>query len=297
MRNTYDAFVRTRDLDWLVVLAETGHLTDAAAVLGTTQPTLSRALARVEAELGARLFERLPAGVVANPDGELVVTAAREMTRRYDELRDELAARSDPDGGVVRLAFLDSMATSLVPRLLRDFHARVPRARLSLRQEPAHEIRRDLDTGVAELAITWPRPEGPFEWVALQEERLALVVPPTHRWRNRRRVALAELAGEDLVTTPSGYGFRALVESLLAEAGVTPTVSFESADLATIEGLVAAGLGVAVLPEQLAGASGTIGIPLHAAGARRVVGLAWRSDRNLTPAAMRFRDHVVSRGS
>ncbi|KRA31503.1 MULTISPECIES: LysR family transcriptional regulator [unclassified Nocardioides] len=285
----------TRDLEWLVVLSDTGHLTDAAAILGTTQPTLSRVLARVESELGTRLFERLPGGVVANPDGEIVVEAARQMTRRYDELRVELAARSDPDGGIVRLAFLDSMATSLVPRLLRGFHAQVPQARLSLRQEAAHEIRRDLDTGVAELAITWPRPEGPFEWVALQEERLALVVPPTHRWRDRRRIALSELAGEDLVTTPRGYGFRVLVEDLLNEAGVTPTVSFESADLATIEGLVAAGLGVAVLPEQLAGASGTVGIPLHAAGARRVVGLAWRSDRDLSPAAMRFRDHIVRR--
>ena len=78
----------------------------------------------------------------------------------------------------------------------------------------------------------------------MQEERLVVVVPPTHRLRDRKRVDLAELADEEMVMMPPGFGHRALVDELLAEAGVTPRVSFESADLATIEGLVAAGLGV-----------------------------------------------------
>ena len=109
------------------------------------------------------------------------------------------------------------------------------------------------------------RPRGDFGWFAVQGERLVLVVPPQHRLRDRRRVELAEIADDELVTTPVGYGFTSLVTELLAEAGVTPRISFESADLATIEGLVAAGLGVAILPEQFAGVSGTIGIALTSA--------------------------------
>ena len=277
-----------RDLEWVLALAAQGHVTDTAAALGISQPTLSRALARVEAELGTRLFERVPTGVDLNPNGELVVAAARDVTERWERMRAELSSRLDPDTGVVRLAFLDSMATSLVPRLLRAFHEHAPGVRVVLRQEPAHEIRRDLVSGAAELAITSPLGATEHDWVPLQQERLVLAVPPSHRLRSRKRVALRELADEELITTPVGFGYRSLVEGLLTDAGVSPTISFESADLATIEGLVAAGLGVALVPEQFAGQTGSIGIPLTSAAARRTIGLTWRSDRSLAPAAARF---------
>lgn len=282
-----------RDLHWLVTVAEVEHVTDAAAILGVPQPTLSRSVARVEAELGVRIFERVPDGVRVTPVGELAVAAARELSARYDQLVDDVATALDPDTGVVRLAFLDSMAASLVPRVLHDFREEAPRVRVLLSQEPAHEIAVDLGRGAVDLAITSPRPAGAFGWHPLQEERLVLAVPPQHRLAGRRRVPLSVLDGEELVTTPVGFGYRALVDGLLRDAGVTPTVSFEGQELPTIEGLVAAGLGVAILPEQFAGLSGTVGIPIASAAARRTVGLTWRADRELSPAAERFRRFVV----
>jgi DNA-binding transcriptional LysR family regulator len=143
--------------------------------------------------------------------------------------------------------------------------------------------------------MSW-QPPGEFGWLEVQRERLALVVPPQHRLRDRRRVGLSEIADDELVTTPAGYGFTSLVTGLLAEAGVTPRISFESADLATIEGLVAAGLGVAVLPEQFAGLSGTVGIALTSASARRTIGMTWRTDHALGPAAARFLEFVKKLG-
>jgi LysR family transcriptional regulator, transcription activator of glutamate synthase operon len=285
-----------RDLHWLATVAETEHVTDAAAMLGIPQPTLSRAVARVEAELGVRVFERVPDGVRVTPVGELAVAAARELAARYEQLVADVASTLDPDTGVVRLAFLDSMAASLVPRLLHGFHERAPRVRVLLSQEPGHEMAVDLGSGTVDLAIISPRPTGAFGWHPLQEERLVLVVPPQHRLAGRRRVPLSVLDGEELVTTPVGFGFRTLVDGLLRDAGAAPTVSFEGQELPTIEGLVAAGLGVAILPEQFAGLSGTIGIPITAAAARRTVGLTWRTDRDLSPAAERFRSFVVEEG-
>ncbi|MCY7395458.1 MAG: LysR family transcriptional regulator [Nocardioides sp.] len=285
--------MRMRDLSWLVAVAERGHVTAAAAAVGTSQPTLSRALARMEAELGARLFERVPAGVHLTPAGTLAVAAARDLTSRWASLLSDVASELDPDSGVVRLAFLDSIAISIVPRVLRSFHEHAPGVRVVLRQEPAHEIGHDLATGAVDLAITSVRPPGQGGWYALQEERLVLVVPPGHRLREREQVALVELAHEQLVTTPVGFGYRSLVDALLGGAGVSPPVSFESQDLATIEGLVAAGLGVAILPEAVAGASGTVGIPLSTPAARRSIGLTWRTDRDLPAPAARFRDFVT----
>ena len=294
MRIAYRDPVLLRDLSWFVALADHRHMTDTAAILGVSQPTLSRALARVETELGTRLFERAPDGVVPNPNGELVVAAARDLLARYEQLTTELSARLDPDGGVVRLAFLDSMGTSLVPQLLRAFHEHAPAVRVLLSQEPGHAILGDLRSGAAELAVTFPRPVGDFGWLPLHRERLVLVVPPTHRLRERKRVALGELGGEEFVMTPVGFGFRTLLDGLLAEAGVVPKISFESADLSTIEGLVAAGLGVAVIPEQLAGVSGTVAIALTTPAARRTVGLTWRTDQAPAPAAERFRAFIES---
>ena len=282
-----------RDLEWLVALADHQHVTDTAAALGVSQPTLSRALSRVEDELGTRLFERVSQGLVISPNGELVVAGARDVLGRYQRLVLELEARLDPERGVVRLAFLDSMATSLVPRLLRDFHEQAPRVRVVLTQEPAHHIQRDLDQGVVELAITSIRPDGDYGWLPLQQERLVLIVPPSHRLRHRRRVDLSELVGDELVTTPVGFGYREHIDRLLADAGTAMPVSFESADLATIEGLVAAGLGVAITPQQFAGLSGTIGLNISSPHARRTIGLTWRTDRPLNPAAVRFRDFVA----
>ena len=92
---------------------------------------------------------------------------------------------------------------------------------------------------------------------------------------------------------PVGFGYRTHVDRLLADAGVAVPVSFESADLATIEGLVAAGLGVGIVPEQLAGLTGTLGINLVSPHARRTIGLTWRADRDLKPAAVRLRDFVT----
>ena len=285
-----------RDLEWLLALAEYEHVTDTAAILGTSQPTLSRALARVEGELGTRVFERAPDGVHVTPTGGMVLAAARDLTSRYEQLVSDLAGVLDPDSGVVRLAFLDSIATSLVPQVLRGFHEQAPRVRVVLRQEPAHHIVDDLGSGAVDLAITSVHQGDAYGWHPLQDERLVVVVPPAHRWRDRKRVRLSDLEGEELVTTPVGFGYRDLVDGLLRDAGVAPKVSFESQDLATIEGLVAAGLGVAIVPEAFAGLSGTIGLAIAAPAAHRSIGLTWRADRPLSAPAARFRDFVTRRG-
>ena len=290
------AGVQIEDLRRLLSLADYGQVTDAAAVLRVSQPTLSRLLARAENELGTRLFERGADGVHPNPYGEVVLAAARDITRRYDQLRGDLAELLDPDTGTVRLAFVESIATSLIPRILRDFRREAPRVQVALRQEPGHEILRDLTSGLSELALTSPRPPGPHGWLPLQQQRLVLVVPSGHRLAARRQVRLEEIADEDFVTVSRGPGFRSLIDELLQAEGVLPRISFESADLTTIEGLVGVGLGLAILPEQLTGVSGTVGVALAAAGAERVIGLTWRTDRQLSPAAARFLGFLGNHG-
>src|SRR3954471_1569256 len=146
--------VQIEDLRRLLVLAGHERVTDAAAALQMSQPTLSRLLARVEEEIRTQIFPRGSRGGRPNPYGEVVLAAAKDITDRYDHLLRDLAGLLDPESGSVRLAFLDSMATSLVPRLLHDFRRQSPRVRVALRQEPGHEILRDLDSRGPGLALT-----------------------------------------------------------------------------------------------------------------------------------------------
>ncbi|TDW90235.1 MULTISPECIES: LysR family transcriptional regulator [Kribbella] len=290
--------MHVEDLRWFVVLAETEHLTEAAAALGTSQPNLSRSLQRVERAFGVPLFERERRGVRLNPYGRLVLDAARAGTAAVDTAKRRIDALLDPESGTVRLAFLHSVATSLMPDLLKAFRAVAPNIGFALRQEPAHDIVQDLESGEAEIAIIAPRPDpARFGWHLLERQRLYLHVPPGHALASRRRVELESARDEAFVGLQPGFGFRRVTDRLCEEAGFSPRLAFEATDLATIDSLVGAGLGVAILP---AGAvrgndSGAVSVPLAGVRARREIGMAWRLSMPLTPAAERFRTFVRSR--
>ncbi|MGW5193170.1 LysR family transcriptional regulator [Kribbella sp. NPDC004138] len=290
--------MHVEDLRWFAVLAETEHLTEAAAALGTSQPNLSRSLQRVERAFGVPLFERERRGVRLNPYGRLVLDAARAGVTAVDTAKRQIDALLDPESGTVRLAFLHSVATSLMPDLLKAFRAVAPRVEFQLRQEPAHDIVQDLETGEAEIAIVAPRPDpSRFGWHLLERQRLCLHVPPGHALASRHRVELEAARDEAFVGLQPGFGFRRVTDRLCREAGFSPQLAFEATDLATIDSLVGAGLGVAILP---AGAvrgndSGAVSVPLAGVRSRREIGMSWRLSAPLTPAAERFRAFVRSR--
>ncbi|GAA1589548.1 LysR family transcriptional regulator [Kribbella hippodromi] len=290
--------MHVEDLRWFVVLADTEHLTAAAAALGTSQPNLTRSLQRVERAFGVALFEREPRGVRLNPYGRLVLEAARTGTAAVDTAKRRIDALLDPDSGTVRLAFLHSVATSLMPDLLKEFRAAAPQVEFELRQEPAHDIVQDLESGEAEIAILAPRADPAlYGWHLLERQRLCLHVPPGHALASRHRVELEAARDEAFVGLQPGFGFRRVTDRLCREAGFSPQLAFEATDLATIDSLVGAGLGVAILPagSVRGNDSGAVSVPLAGVQARREIGLSWRLSTPLTPAAERFRTFFRTR--
>jgi DNA-binding transcriptional LysR family regulator len=285
------------ELRWFVTLAEIEHVTDAATELGIAQPTLSRALARLETDLGTPLFDRANRRLRLNPYGEILLEHAR---RSLDEMRsatERIAALRDPDTGTVRLAFLHSLASWFVPELLRRFRDQAPHVRFELYQGAGHELVRRLSNGGVDVAITAPRPAGPdFGWHLLYTERLCLAVPREHRFANRSRLRLAETGNEPFIVLGEGFGMRQLTDDLWAEAGIQPQVVFEAAEIPAMEGLVAAGFGVAVVPVPRPGRGepAVVYVPLSQSSARRHVGLTWAVGRTLPPAAERFAAFVRS---
>ncbi|WP_405063726.1 LysR family transcriptional regulator [Kribbella sp. NBC_01505] len=290
--------MHVEDLRWFVVLAEAEHLTEAATALGTSQPNLSRSLRRVEDAFGAALFEREHRGLRLNPYGRIVLEAARAGAAAVDAAQHRIDSLLDPQSGTVRLAFLHSVASSLLPDLLKAFRVVGPTVEFALRQGNSNEIAQDLESGDAEIGITAPRPDlERFGWHPLEQQRLALHVPPGHPLATRRRVALSAAANEPFVGLQPGFGFRRVCDDLCRAAGFTPRLAFEASDLTTIDGLVGAGLGVAVLPSSAVrgSESGAVPVPLAGVQARREIGMTWRLGAELSPVAERFRAFVRAR--
>jgi LysR family transcriptional activator of glutamate synthase operon len=299
MRTRYHLAVHLDELHWFVVLAEAEHVTEAAAELGIAQPTLSRALARLEKTVGTPLFDRVNRRLKLNPYGRIMLEHARRSIAEMDAARDRIAALRDPDTGTVRLAFLHSLASWFVPDQLRRFRDEVPGVRFDLYQGAAHEIARRLANGQVDLAITAPRPEDSgCGWRRLYVERLCLVVPRGHRLARRARIRLSEAADEPFVALGDEFGLRQLTNELWSNDGVNPEIIFEATEIPTMEGLVAAGFGVAVVPvpQPDRGEPTAVYIPLSNTEAKREVGLAWARDRSLPPAAERFAAFLTQTG-
>jgi LysR family transcriptional activator of glutamate synthase operon len=290
------------DLRWFLVAAETEHLTEAADIVGTTQPTLTRSLQRTERHFGTTLFERHHRGVRLNSYGQLVLDQVREALTLLDRAHERVTDLTDPDTGTVRLAFMHSAAATMIPDLIRRFRATTAASHVSfaLRQETSHDIRQDLDDGQADLGIS-ARPthrSADYHWCLIERQRLFVCLPQDHRLADRRRLRLSDVRDEPFVTLRPEMALRRVVDNLCRTAGFTPSIVFECSDLTTIGGLVGGGLGVAVLPVAIdhptTSPAGAVQIPLTGGSARRDVGLVWRRSAHLPPVACRFRDFIVA---
>ncbi|MER6692832.1 LysR family transcriptional regulator [Streptomyces minutiscleroticus] len=282
-------------------VAEGTTVTDAAAEAGITQPALSRALNRLDEEVGAALFQRVGRGLRLTPAGQVFKEYADSILDSYDRGLRAVAEVVDPDAGVVSLAFLHTLGTWLVPRLVTGFRESSPQVRFELHQAGEIGLAQHLLDSTADLIITSKDPGHPLiTWRRILVEPLWLAVPTRHRMAQRRRVRLAEVAEEPFIVLKPGYGLRNVTETLCHQAGFSPLVGFEGEEVETLRGLVAAGLGVSLIPASSRATAPEAGPDLpvrylqmtdvHAA---RDIGIAWLASRSLPPAPRRFMEHAL----
>ncbi|MEV8099643.1 LysR family transcriptional regulator [Kitasatospora sp. NPDC085879] len=286
----------TPQLAQFAAVARLEHVTQAAQLLGMPQPTLSRAVARLETELGVDLLARQGRTVRLTRAGRLLLASAERALAELERGAEAARAEADPAAGRVAFGFLHTMGTEAVPALLRDFRSTHPRIRFQLVQDYVAAMLERLRAGELDLCLVSPLPDAPDLTARhLDEQRLPLAVPADHRLAGRRRVRLAEVAEEPFVAVEEGYGLRLITDAFCAEAGFTPRIAFEGEEAETLRGLVAAGLGVALLPPALVPRPGVVELEVTAPRTRRAIGLAWVAGRPLTPPAAAFRDFVLSR--
>ncbi|MGK5532425.1 LysR family transcriptional regulator [Streptomyces sp. URMC 129] len=290
------AALLTPRLAWFAGVARHEHITQAARDLSVPQSTLSRAMARLEADLGVALLARHGRAISLTPAGRSFARSVERALGEVERAAEAVRTDADPAAGKVAFGFLHTMGPETVPGLLRAFRVDHPRVRFALVQSYGEDMIERMRAGELDLCLTSPIPEEPdLVTRRLDDQRLFLVVPADHRLAARRRIRLAEAAEEPFVTLEPGYGLRRLTEALCERAGFRPRVAFEGEEPETLRGLVAAGLGVALLPPPATPRPGVRDLTVTAPRAVREIGVAWMAGRPDTRPVADFKRFLLSR--
>ncbi|MFH0411429.1 LysR family transcriptional regulator [Corynebacterium sp. L4756] len=273
-------------------------LSDAADDLALSQSALTRRVQRLEKELGTTLFERRGRTLVLNTRGQAFLPHARAMIDAQAAGIEQVSRLMDPERGRVRLDFMHSLGTWMVPDLLKSYRQLHPHVQFGLHQGAAQLLVDRIQQGLSDIALVGPKPQElnddvDLEWHQLKLQRLAIGVSEGHWASGKESIAISELAAEAFIGMLPGYGTRMLLDALAAEAGFVPRLVFESMELTTVTGLVEAGLGCALLPLDDPYLNATNLIPLEPVRYREL-GAVWRSGDDAPPVAQ-FRAFIRSR--
>ncbi|MFC0401431.1 LysR substrate-binding domain-containing protein [Paraburkholderia rhizosphaerae] len=285
-----------RRIRYFVVLAETLHFGRAALALNIAQPPLSQQIRVLEQELGARLFERSNRRVELTPAGKALLPEARALLAQAERTSTVAARAQRGEIGELRVGLTGSAAfTVVIPRLILSYRQRFPGVRLRIeelttREQLAALLEQRLDVAIVRSVLAPDLPPT-LRATCLLEDSLVVALPAQHRLAGvARPLPISTLAEEPFVMYPreSGTGVYDQIITLCRQAGFAPTVAQEAHAMATILGLVAAGLGVAVVPESLrsVGANGVVYRPIKEKGARSALWLVlWTRQHSAQAAA------------
>lgn len=275
-----------RHLRSFAVLAEERHFGRAAERLHLAQPALSQQVKQLERELGVELFTRTTRRVDLTEAGSRLVGHAREVLGDVDRARDDMAALASGRAGRVSVGFVGTATYDVLPRVAQEVRRSLPGVELDLRGELlSPELAAGLADRTYDLALLRPGEPG-LDARTLRTERLVAVLPTGHPLAGRRRIGLAALRDEAFVMHPSGHrsSIHARVLEACAAAGFQPSSVVEVAETATLVVFVAAGLGVALVPEPVR-ALGLEGVAYVALTDAPTIDLALAARADASPAA------------
>jgi molybdate transport repressor ModE-like protein len=283
-----------RHLVALKAIAEHGTFGRAARELGYTQSAISQQIATLERIIGQRLIERPggPRPVSLTEAGELLLRHADAIAARLQAAQADLAALDAGDAGPLRIGTYQSVGARVLPALLREFGEQWPKVEITLRESADdQELAAFVERGELDLTfVVLPLGPGPYETAELFRDPYVLVVPAGSPLAGRDRPpSVRELVDHPLISYRTCRTTQR-VEDRLRQSGREPHIVFRSDDNGTVQGLVAAGVGIGIMP-LLAVDHADSSIEVVDLGDRvppRLIGLAWHRDRRRTRAAEAF---------
>jgi DNA-binding transcriptional LysR family regulator len=250
---TYSS-MELRHLRYFVVVAEELNFCRAAERLRIAQPPLSVQIRHLEEELGAQLFYRVKRRITLSPAGEVLFSQGRRLLREAEQIAEQVREAASGKTGSLSIGFVGTAMYDILPGALRIFRSMYPKIQLNLEDihssDQLQALRsRKIDAGF----VRPPVRETSLEAEEVVTETLMVALPEKHRLRDRSEIALGELAEEPFLICPSKFepGLYELYMGLIQDAGFRPRVVQEARHIQTQVGLVAAGVGICLVPSSV----------------------------------------------
>ena len=270
-----------RHLHYFIAVAEELHFSRAAQRLCISQPPLSQQIRDLEDELGVKLFERTKRQVHLTEAGKVFLERSYGVLAQLEQAIAVTQQIGRGEVGRLAIGFVDTAMYTVLPEILKVFRAQFPAVELRLHElTTAQQIQalhhKQVDIGIVRSAISEPG----LSVECFLPESLVLALPQNHPFSAQTKVSLSTLASESFILFPANMGpvFYEQIMNMCQQAGFRPKVAQEAVQMQTIVGLVAAGLGVAIVPASLQNfpRSGVIYRPLQEQTPKTGLYLAWR---------------------
>ena len=217
--------------------------------------------------------------------------------QELETARQDITNMAEPDSGVVNLSFMHSLGVYLVPELLKEFRKIYPKIQFRLSQNHSFLLSKQLFKGESDLCLcSSPINSEGIAWVPLLTEELFIIVPSTHPLAHRSSINITEVASEPFITLKPMYGLRTKTEHIFEVASIGPKIRFEGVEIVTVASLVAANLGVSLVPKIPGMEHLDIKfISVDNPKCNRDIGLAWYANKPLSLAAHRFQNFIIDK--
>jgi LysR family hydrogen peroxide-inducible transcriptional activator len=276
-----------RDLKYLVALADLRHFGKAADACFVSQPTLSTQIRKLEEELGVVLVERAPRKVMLTAAGQDVVQRARRIVADVDEMKEAARRSRDPESGALRLGVFPTLGPYLLPHVVPQLRERFPQLELLLTEEKSDVLLQRLREGRLDAALlALPLHDDQLHAEFLFEEPFLLAAPVGHPLAKQKTLSMDALGEETLLLLEDGHCLRDQALDVCRLAGAQEKSGFRATSLETLRQMVAAGVGVTLLPALSVQApivqpAGIRLVPFRKPAPSRRIALVWRKSSAL----------------
>ena len=289
-----------RDLRYFVALADTRHFGKAAERSFVSQPTLSAQIKKLETYLGVQLIERQPRKVTLTEMGARILPLARSILQESDEIVSLARNDHDPLSGKLKVALIPTIGPYLLPVVTRKLRKQLPRLKLMLYEYQTQPLLEKLRAGDIDLGIlALPVPLDGLEARPLYDEDFTLAVPSNSPLAKRSNVKLDDLTGETLLLLEDGHCLRDQALDVCSRIDVKESEDYRATSLETLRQMVAAGLGITLLPQlatrgPFGTGQGLIVKEFSRPVPSRSVGAVWRKSTARTAAIKAVCDAIHS---
>ncbi|MGE6256489.1 cidABC operon transcriptional activator CidR [Heyndrickxia sporothermodurans] len=276
-------------LKYFVAVATEGNFTKAAQKLYVSQPTISKMVKSIEDELGVILFDRTGKQAKLTDAGEIILVQAQNIIKSFENLSLELDDLMSLKTGSIQIGLPPMVGARFFPKIIQEFHKEYPNITVQLVEDGAKKVERDVGNGTLDLGVVvLPTNEEQFHTFSFVNERLMLLTHPNHPLSKKESATLLDLKQESFILFRKDFALHERIITECVRVGYHPHVINESSQWDFISEMVAANLGIALLPETICrqvDRNQIAVIPLIEPIIPWHLGIIWRKDRYLSYAA------------